>query len=99
MRWQVVGGEAEVAVDDAGVSEGVVGVEFDGVAEVEDRFFNAPAGVFAPVVTRFQVGLVGFGVLGVTSSDALSSSPVSLSFRALRSWRVMRSWISRMSLS
>jgi hypothetical protein len=40
------------------------------VAEVGDGFLDAPAGVFAPVITGFEVGLVGLGVLGVAGGDA-----------------------------
>src|SRR5688572_28453019 len=68
---EVVCGEAEVAVDDGRVGQGVVGVEFDGPAEVADRFFDALARVTAPVITTFQLRLIGLCILRIARSNPL----------------------------
>src|SRR6185369_3894286 len=69
--WKVIGREAEIAVDDARVGQGIVGIDFDGVAEVLDRLFDALSCVSTPVVAALKVGLVGLRAFGISSGNAL----------------------------
>src|ERR1700680_2741738 len=63
--------ELSVGVGDACVGQGVGGVFVDRLLKVFEGFAVAFGIAFVPVITAFQIELVGSGVCGVTLGEAL----------------------------